>query len=110
MYSSVCEYNDNKGFSIYIVFLFTASLKEVILFTVGYLCLAHAPCAGDSEGHRQAVADWHPLYAFNWGNVEKFQALKTAWGQQVTSDSLWRQLWFALPIILIWVAQLAQAA
>lgn len=36
---------------------------------------AHAPCAGVAEGHGPAVAV-DTLYAFNSGNVERFQTLK----------------------------------
>lgn len=41
---------------------FTPALERAVLFTVDYsLCPAYAPCTGDSEKHRQTVADRHPL-------------------------------------------------
>lgn len=42
------------------------------------------------ESLRKTDKQWliDTLYAFNAGNVERFQALKTAWGQQVTKTFL----------------------
>ena len=44
------------------------------------------------ESLRNTDRQWliDTLYAFNSGNVERFQTLKTAWGQQVSHRRGWR--------------------
>lgn len=49
---------------------------------VWYLKLMHPVLESLRNTDKQWLID--TLYAFNAGNVEKFQSLKTAWGQQVS--------------------------
>lgn len=50
--------------------------------TMSSLQLMHPVLESLRSTDRQWLID--TLYAFNSGNVERFQTLKTAWGQQVS--------------------------
>lgn len=55
------------------------------------------------ESLRDTDRQWliDTLYAFNSGNVERFQTLKTAWGQQVSPVGLAVHLWSLFTMCLL---------
>lgn len=63
------------------------------------------------ESLRNTDKQWliDTLYAFNGGNVEKFQGFKSAWGQQVIIHSSTRKINpSSLIICLTWVVNKKQ--
>lgn len=54
------------------------------------------------ESLRNTDRQWliDTLYAFNSGNVEKFQALKSAWGQQVGGWFDWLNKYFLFDLLV----------
>lgn len=64
---------------------------------VWYLKLMHPVLESLRNTDKQWLID--TLYAFNAGNVEKFQSLKTAWGQQV-SRWLFKCKWKAVKFLV----------
>lgn len=67
-------------------FLHRGETATYCQLTESILQLMHPVLESLRDTDRQWLID--TLYAFNSGNVERFQTLKTAWGQQVSPGGL----------------------
>lgn len=77
----VYNFGELVGFNT--VMLFISAVELLLTIAVVFLQLMHPVLETLRNTDKQWLID--TLYAFNGGNVEKFQSFKSAWGQQVIS-------------------------